>query len=191
MEERYQQLQESAHGDHDTDTDELGSRMDDLEARLEACNTRLESKMDESHKKLEAMIRELLTTKTSNVAALAPPSVEPSQLPPPVSVQISSVDVADTNLNKETSPTPNASGVTNRSGQDDPDIGTTEDVVAGQSVEHPEEEGSKEGTGAPEKSPVAATVEDVQEDNVYALLDAPLPAAQSDQADHSGQVKAA
>lgn len=170
--------------------------MDDLEARMEAnherleqkvdaSNTRLESKIDQSNQRLEAMLRELLTSRSSTVDSSLPPlTTQPT--PPPI-VQITPTPTV-TDPKSATSPSHGASGMsTEEVGAEQP----TEDVAAGQPSEDVHgEEGPKEGDTAAAKSTTPHPTDLIEEEDVYAVVDAQGFAAVADHALHSGQVKA-
>lgn len=165
MEEEYERL----HAKNDTDddaNDSLETRMQELEGmmeasteqledKIEASNNRLESKIDESNRRLEAMLRELIGHKASHTDSTVPLLKEPLVTATPVVLQVTPTPTTTTEKRRATSPTHGASGVSDRSGDDEHNIGA-EKEGGGPSVD-------KAVAGIEDKGEAAAGTTDVDE----------------------------
>ena len=148
----------------------MEGRLDDLEARLDASNERMEAKMEESNKRLEtkidestqrmeAMFQQLLSGRSSH-ADSTPPAC--SDVPVPaalVSVQVTPTPAPITETTRPPSPNHGASGVSNRDGPEEADMGAAEEAEGG---------GSEEGQAALGGTAAPTAAGEVEGDDPYA-----------------------
>lgn len=193
IEEQYQQLQAEKDSDDDgmeeldTRMQELEARMDAsnerLEAKIDASNTRLESKIDESHQRLEAMFRQLIAGKASHTDSTLPQSTDLPVPAAPVELHVTPTPTSITDKTRPPSPNHGASGVSNRSGAEDANMGAAEEHGGGTSMDKAEGGGSEEGDAGVGTTAVPKVVEEVHDD-----VETPASAAQSSEPVHTDQV---
>ena len=88
MEKEYQRLEAERVGEEQTaekSIADMATRMEELEAKLDASNVRLEAKLDASQSRLEAMFQQLLA---SRPPVYCTPPVSPRENGPTVSVML-------------------------------------------------------------------------------------------------------
>jgi hypothetical protein len=142
--------------------DDIDTRIEDLEARLEA---KLTASNNALQSKIEAMFRQLMARKSSCTDTTLPQTKDAPLPATPVSVQVTSTPAAITEPRRAPSPNHGASGVSQTSLPRDDEVGAAEEVGGGQSME----EGKGGGTVEGEAAVTAPVAEPVHQEDPYAV----------------------
>jgi hypothetical protein len=144
----------------------MEGRLDDLEARLDASNERmeesnkrLETKIDESTQRMEAMFQQLLSGRTSHADSTPPACSDVPVAAALVSMQVTPTPAPITETTRPPSPNHGASGVSNRDGPEEADMGAAEEAEGG---------GSEEGQAALGRTAAPTAAGEVEGDDPYA-----------------------
>lgn len=183
IEDQYDRLNnaEKSGSDADLEEDDIDTRMEDLEARLEA---KMTSSNMALKSQIEGMFRELMSGKASGTDSTVPKTKHAAAPATPVSLQVTPTPPGITEARRAPSPNHGASGVTATSLPRDDDFDAAAEVGGGQSMQQAKGGSTVEGEAA--VTPFSA--EPVDQDDPYAVDKTEPSAEQTEPAVQTEQV---
>jgi hypothetical protein len=144
-----------------------------LEAKIEASNKCLKTKIDESTSRMEAMFREILAGKASHTDSIVTQSTSLQDTVHLVALQVTPAPMTIIETARPPSPTLAASGVSHPHGQEQVEMAAAGDVEGGTWMEEAAGGGTMDGEVDAGATAPPEVVEKAVEDDAYAIVDTP------------------